>query len=230
MTDIFEPGSTIKAFTVASALESGLYKPRSVINTSPGWMRVGHNLVQDAQNNGLLTMAQILQISSNMGAAKLVLSLPSDQLWSLLHRVGFGQTTNVGFPGEQSGSLNQSPWGSFMLATLSFGYGMSVTALQLARAYAILANDGVKIPVTLLKVDKIPAGERVLNSKLSKQMLTLLETVVTIRVKARVKKRVYPVIGSLGKRVQLGWWGCRDTKNIAITPPLLALHRLVILV
>ncbi len=179
ITDLFEPGSTIKAFTVASAIESGKYKADSVIDTSPGWMRVDHNIVKDGKNNGLLSVTEILQKSSNMGVAKMVLSIPANNLWNLLHKIGFGEPTGVNFPGEQNGVLIlHRPWGNFTLATLSFGYGLSTTALQLTRAYAVLANDGEKLPVSLLKLDKAPVGERVIDSKVAKQMLTLLESVV----------------------------------------------------
>lgn len=178
MTDTFEPGSTIKAFTIASALESGLYQPNSTVNTSPGWMRVGHNVVRDEKNNGVLSLAQILQYSSNMGAAKVVLSLPPNYLWEILHRVGFGEASNIQFPGEQSGSLvKHNPWGSFVLATLSFGYGMSVTALQLAQAYAVFANGGVKLPTSILRRDHPPLGTQVISPRVAKAMLTLLESV-----------------------------------------------------
>ena len=164
ITDTFEPGSTIKAFSIASALDSGHYKPDTMIDTAPGWMRVGHNVVKDKKNNGPLTVTQILQISSNMGVSKIILSLPPNQLWSLLHRVGFEEMTGVGFPGEQNGVLTQhDPWGAFTLATLSFGYGLSVTTLQLARAYAVLASGGIKLPVSLLRLDHPPVGERVMN-------------------------------------------------------------------
>lgn len=179
VTDSFEPGSTIKAFTVASALESGKFKTDSVIDTSPGWMRVDHNVVRDEKNNGPLSMTEILQKSSNMGVAKMVLSIPANNLWNLLHRIGFGKITGINFPGEQNGVLTlHRPWGNFMLATLSFGYGLSATPLQLARAYSVLANHGVKLPVSLLRVDKAPKGEQVVDGKITAQMLTLLESVV----------------------------------------------------
>lgn len=179
VTDTFEPGSTIKAFTVASALASGRYRPDSVIDTTPGWMRVGRNIVKDEKDNGQLSLTQILQKSSNMGAAKIVLSLPSNQLWNLLHRVGFGEITGVGFPGEQNGSLTKhEPWGSFTLATLSFGYGLSSTTLQLARAYSVLATHGIKLPLSLLRLERAPQGEQVLDKKVAEQMLFLLESVV----------------------------------------------------
>lgn len=178
-TDTFEPGSTIKAFTIASALETGLFKPDSAVDTAPGWMRVGRNVVKDEHgNNGVMSMAQILQKSSNMGAAKVVLALPANQLWSMLNRVGFGESTGIGFPGEQSGSLiKHSPWGQFVLATLSFGYGMSATPLQLTRAYSVLANGGVKLPLSLLKLEHPPTGRQVISPKIARQMLVLLESV-----------------------------------------------------
>lgn len=180
VTDIFEPGSTIKAFSVASALDSGKFKPTTLIDTYPGWIRVGRNVVKDHQNYGLLTVTGVLQKSSNIGVTKMILSLPPNQLWSLLHRVGFGEITGVGFPGEQSGVLiKHDPWGQFVLATLAFGYGVSVTTLQLARAYSVLANNGIKMPVSLLKLDNAPKGERVMDEKNAKQMMLLLEAVVT---------------------------------------------------
>lgn len=204
ITDSFEPGSTIKAFTIAAALESGLYKVDTELDTSPGWMRVGRNVVRDEKNNGKLTLERIVQISSNMGAAKVVLSLKPDQLWELLHAVGFGEITGIGFPGEQSGSL-QKTHDPFSLATLSFGYGLSVTTLQLARAYAIIANDGIKLPVSLLKVNDPPQGERVLSEKVAREMRVLLESVLAkggTAVAARVPG--YQVSGKSGTSIMAG--------------------------
>lgn len=205
VTDTFEPGSTIKAFTVTGALETGVYKPDAVIDTSPGWMRVDHNVVRDEKNNGPLSIMEILQVSSNMGAAKIVLNLPPNELWSLLHRVGFGEVTNVGFPGEQEGSLvKHSPWGAFTLATLSFGYGMTTTALQLTRAYAVLANDGIKLPVSLLRLDAPPTGERVINPKITRQILTLLEAVVNKGTAQAARIPGYRVAGKTGTAKRVG--------------------------
>ncbi len=180
ITDTFEPGSTIKTFTIASALASGHYKPTTVIDTFPGWFRVGKNLVRDEHNNGLVTVTQVLQLSSNIGAAKMVLSLPPDQLWQTLHAVGFGQETGIGFPGERSGELtHRDHWSPFGLATLSFGYGMSATALQLTQAYGIIANQGIKVPLSLLRVNTPPVGQRVMSDKVANQMMELLEAVVS---------------------------------------------------
>ena len=179
VTDTFEPGSTIKAFSMASAMETGKFHPDTVIDTDPGWMRVGRNVVKDEHNNGPLTVTEIMQKSSNVGVTKMVLGVQPDQLWRLLSRVGFGEITGIGFPGEQSGSLvRHHPWGAFTLATLAFGYGLSVTTLQLARAYSVLANDGIRRPVSLLKLANAPAGDAVMNAKVAQQMLGLLESVV----------------------------------------------------
>ncbi len=210
VTDLFEPGSTIKAFTVATALESGRFKPDTMIETSPGWVNIGHHVVQDEQNNGAITVTQVLALSSNIGAAKMILSLPPDRLWNLLRRVGFGESTGVNYPGEPNGVLiKHNPWGDFTLATLSFGYGLSVTALQLSHAYSVFANYGVKKPISLLKIDQVPEGERVLNEKTAKQMLTLLEAVVTAKHATAPAAQVpgYRVAGKTGTAKKVGVGG-----------------------
>jgi len=207
ITDTFEPGSTIKAFSIASALDSGLFKPTTIIDTHPGWLRVDHHVVRDEHNNNSINVARILQVSSNVGTTKMILSLPPNQLWSLLHRVGFGETTGTGFPGEQSGSLVKRPvWAPFTLATLAFGYGISVTPLQLAQAYSIFANDGIKIPVSLLKIDKAPIGERVINEKVAREMRDLLESVISTKGATGRLAQVpgYRVAGKTGTAIMAG--------------------------
>jgi cell division protein FtsI (penicillin-binding protein 3) len=207
VTDSFEPGSTIKAFSIASALDSGLYKPDTLIDTYPGWLRVDRHLVRDEHNNGSINLAQILQVSSNVGTTKIILSLPPNQLWSLLHRVGFGETTGIGFPGEQAGSLTaRSKWSPFTLATLAFGYGISATPIQLAQAYSVFANAGVKIPVSLLKVEKPPVGESVLKANVANEMLALLETVTSTKGATGQLARVpgYRVAGKTGTAIMAG--------------------------
>lgn len=181
LTDLFEPGSTIKSFSMASVLASGQFTPYSQINTSPGWMIVSGKRIMDERNNGVMDLIKILQISSNMGMSKLVLSLPPDNLWNMLHAVGFGQISQSNFPGERTGSLPHfRVWNPFVLATLSFGYGLSVTALQLAQAYAVLAHAGIKIPVTFLKVKgEPPKGQQVIDPKISREVLDMLESVLT---------------------------------------------------
>jgi cell division protein FtsI (penicillin-binding protein 3) len=179
VTDVFEPGSTIKAFSIVSALDSGEFVPDTEIETAPGYFKVDKNWVRDELNNKTLNVTQILQKSSNVGIAKMTLALPGDQLWSVLNRVGFGLRTQSSFPGEASGSLiHQNPWRPFTLATLAFGYGLSVTTLQLANAYAIVANEGKKVPVTLIKRETPAPSEQVLDKKAAKETVTMLESVV----------------------------------------------------
>lgn len=179
ITDVFEPGSTIKTFSMVSALSSGKYTVDSTVNTAPGWLIVDGKKVRDEHLSGVIDMTTILKRSSNVGMAKITLSLPPDLLWNTLHAVGFGQSTNSGFPGESSGSLvKQNPWRAFVLATLSFGYGMSATTLQLAQAYNVLANQGKRLPVSLLKLDKPPVGEQVISAKVAQEVLQMLESVI----------------------------------------------------
>jgi cell division protein FtsI (penicillin-binding protein 3) len=178
VTDVFEPGSTMKAFSVAAALQNGHFKPDTLIDTSPLW--VGRKLLQDEHKKGPLTVTEVLQYSSNVGVTKMVLTLPPESLWRLLSKVGFGEPTGIEFPGERAGVLINHPvWSSLALATLGFGYGMSVTTLQLAQAYSVIANAGEKKYFSLLKVDHPVTGPLVMEPKLAKEMLGLLEAVVS---------------------------------------------------
>jgi cell division protein FtsI (penicillin-binding protein 3) len=153
VTDLFEPGSTLKTFTAVAALESGLYNRNTMINTNPGRMRVGRDFVEDRGTNyGEISLEEMLVKSSNVGAAKVALAVGHEALRDVLLRVGFGESPASGFPGERGGVLpNHRVWHDIELATLSFGYGISTSALQLAQAYAVIANDGIRQPVTLLK-------------------------------------------------------------------------------
>lgn len=179
VTDTFEPGSTIKTFSILTALMTGKYTSNTMINTSPGWFMIQNKRVEDENNNGLISLTTVLQRSSNVGIAKVILTLPSHALWRTLHTAGFGQTTEVNFPGERSGLLIDRPiWQPFSLATLSFGYGMSTTAMQLIKAYTILANNGIKYPVSLLKLDKPSTGYRVFDAKSVEQLMGMLEMVL----------------------------------------------------
>ncbi len=178
VTDQFEPGSTMKAFSVASALASGKYTPNSMVDTHPGWMSISGRVIRDHENYGVINLTQVLQKSSNIGAAKITLSLPPENLWRFLSSMGFGERTASGFPGEASGSLiKERIKYPANLATMSYGYGLSATALQLTQAYAILAAHGVKKPVTFVKLTQAPAGERVITRSLADQMLVLLQAV-----------------------------------------------------
>lgn len=179
ITDTFEPGSVMKPFSIASALSSGLIQPDTIIDTRPGYMQVQGNPVRDIHNYGVLDVAGVLQHSSNVGVTKMILLSPPEQLIGLLARCGFGQRTESGYPGESDGSIVQAKDAKpFVLATLGFGYGVSVTALQLAKAYMIFANQGILLPVTLLHSDTKPKGERVMDEKTASNVLVMLETVL----------------------------------------------------
>ncbi len=180
LADLFEPGSTIKPFTVAAALEAGIVTPSSVIDTAPGRFRVGSHVVRDGGDYGAIDIATILRKSSNIGASKLALELSGKQLWRMFDRVGFGIASGSPFASEADGHLGDYwRWKDTQKTTLSYGYGMSVTALQLARAYAVLAADGVLKPVSFLKLDAPSEGVQVISVEVASQVRGMLETVVT---------------------------------------------------
>ena len=176
VTDVFEPGSTMKPFIVATALESGRYQPETQIGTAPGWFKVGVNTVRDVHDYGQLDVSGVIRKSSNVGISKIALSLPAEDIWNLLSDVGFGAQTFSGFPGEASGLLPyHGGWNAIETATLSFGYGVSVTPLQLAQAYAVLAADGIKRPVTFLKATVVEEEQRVMPTQVARQVRDMLE-------------------------------------------------------
>ena len=179
ITDIFEPGSTIKPFTLAAALDQGLFSDKSIINTAPGYMKVTGYPVRDFRNYGKLDLAGILRKSSNVGAAKVALSMPADAMWKSFNRYGFGEDTGVSFPAASSGYLSFfGDWHPLDQATLAFGYGISVSVLQLARSYAIFANEGKLAPLSLLKVAQQPQAQQVMKPATAKLVLQMMEQVV----------------------------------------------------
>lgn len=180
-TDIFEPGSTFKPFIVAAALESGRYRPDSVLDTSPGYLIVGAKTIEDKRNLGRIPITTVLTKSSNVGASRIALSLESEQLWSVLDRFGIGQLTSSGFPGESAGLLTPADnWREIGQATLAYGYGLSVTTLQLAQAFAVLGADGIARPISLVAVeDGAEEGERVIAADTARAVVDMMETVVS---------------------------------------------------
>jgi cell division protein FtsI (penicillin-binding protein 3) len=179
-TDLFEPGSSIKPFFVAAGLASGRFSANSIIDTSPGFVQVGATTITDEHNLGAVPLSVILAKSSNVGMAHLALALEPRQIWGTLSGLGFGQVTGSGFPGESAGLLTDyNHWRSISIATMSHGYGLSVTTLQLAQAYATLGALGLRRPVSLLRVDDPVAGERVLDRNVSAALLRLLESVAS---------------------------------------------------
>jgi cell division protein FtsI (penicillin-binding protein 3) len=181
VTDIFEPGSSIKPFVVAAGLASGKYVESSVIDTSPGFMRVGATMVEDEHGSlGRIDLATVLAKSSNVGMTRIALSLEPEQMWNTLTHLGFGQVTTSGYPGESAGLLSHySHWREVSISRLSYGYNLSVTPLQLTHAYATLGAMGVMRPVSFLRVDDSPSGNQALNAKVSRDLIHLLESVVT---------------------------------------------------
>ena len=200
VTDIFEPGSTIKPFTIALALQSGKYTTDSVIDTRPGWMQIGGYHIADENNYGIITLSQVLEKSSDIGAAKIMLSLSPQKHWELLHRLGFGELTGSAFPGEVSGRLiEQQSWRPSVIATLAYGYGIAVTALQLAHAYTVFANQGELRPLFLLKTMQAPKkSETVIPPNVCQKVLLMLENVVAKGTGTRAQIPGYRVAGKTG--------------------------------
>jgi cell division protein FtsI (penicillin-binding protein 3) len=179
ITDLFEPGSTLKPLIVAAALESGQYRPDSRIDTSPGLIQVANKVIEDKHNLGVIDLTTMLARSSNVGATKIAMSLPSEHLWNVLNRFGLGHVSASGFPGEAAGLLSHyENWRPIAKATLAYGYGLSVTPLQLAQAYAILGADGVQRPVSLLRVDQPPIGRKVVSADSARAVVEMMEHVV----------------------------------------------------
>ena len=196
VTDVFEPGSTLKPLTVAAALESGDFKPESKMNTSPFYL--GAKLIGDDRCEGDLDLEMILVKSCNAGAANLSLAMEPRIFFDTLTNLGISQITASGFPGEQRGSLGDyRNWRPIKQATLSYGYGVSVTPLQLAKAYAAIANQGIVNPISIEKIQENPNGERVLSKETTANLLSMLESVVEQSV-SRAKVRGYRVGGKTG--------------------------------
>ncbi len=199
--DTFEPGSAMKTFSVVSALQHGGMTPKTLVDTSPGWLTVGGHVVKEDYNRnfGLIDVATILEKSSNVGVSKLTLLLPPDRLWETYTSMGFGNSTGSGFPGESAGVLNRpAKNGTFILTTMAFGYGMSVTPLQLAQAYAILGAGGVKRPITFLKTDISPVGERMIEPTVAKQVVDMLTGVVQQGCGVKAQVVGYQTAGKTG--------------------------------
>lgn len=179
-TDPFEPGSSFKPLVLSAALETGRYGPSSIVDTSPGYLLVGkRKITEDDSFLGRVDLTTVLAQSSNVGAARVGLTLEPRQIWDVLTALGVGRLSESGFPGESAGVLRDPQhWREIGQATLSYGYGVSVTAVQLARAYAAIASDGVLRPVSLLKVAEPPAGERAISAETARAMIGMLEAVV----------------------------------------------------
>ena len=218
ITDIFEPGSSIKPLILAAALESGQYRASSYVDTSPGYVVVGPKKIEDHRNLGRISLTTILSRSSNVGVTKIAMSLQPDQLWGTMTRFGLGSMTASGFPGESAGLLTHyNHWQKISQATLAYGYGVSVTPLQLAQAYAALGNDGVLQQVSLVALDEAAASERIVSSDTATAVLRMMEEVVNpggTGTKAAVQG--YRVAGKTGTAWKFAAGGYSEDKYLSI--------------
>jgi cell division protein FtsI (penicillin-binding protein 3) len=199
VTDVFEPGSTFKPFAVAAALEAGIVSPQTVFTTGNTYT-IGTNTISDSHPRPAMTVAEIIQKSSNIGTAKMALQLPSETLWSLYSELGFGTSPKTGFPGEAPGKLRAwKTWKPIEQATMSYGYGLNVSLLQLARAYTLFTNHGQLLPVTFLKRDGDAIGKQILSARTADIMASMLET-VTLQGGTATRGQVpgYRVAGKTG--------------------------------
>ena len=205
-TDLFEPGSTVKPFAVAAGLEAGVIRPDTVLDTSPGFLRIGRHPVRDRRDLGLLDVTGVLKLSSNVGVTRITLDTPPERLWGVFHGAGFGSISGSGAVGESMGVLKRSrKFGKFERATLSYGYGLAVTALQLARAYTVFANDGERLDLRLVRsgsgAEPSPAARPpVVSRDTARKVLAMLEAVVEAKKGTGWRARVpgYRVAGKTG--------------------------------
>ena len=219
LTDTYEPGSTMKSMTLVAALESGLYTPQTMIDTSPGRIRVGPKVYPDPRNYGDISLTRVLQKSSQVGVTKIAVALGHEPIREVFGRFGIGVAPGTGFPGESAGSLpNRARWYSTEKIALAFGYGITATPLQIASAYTVFANGGVRPPVSLLALEgQVPAGDRVISPEMAEQLMTMLHT-VTIEDGTARKARVsgYRVGGKTGTVHKVGPRGYEDKKYVAL--------------
>lgn len=214
ITDAFEPGSTVKPFTILAALESGNYKPETIVDTNPGYIKVGRKTLQDHHNNGPITVSEIIMKSSQVGITKVALSIDADTVREAFQRVGLGQSPGTGFPGEGVGVVpSRVKWLDIERATFAYGYGLSVTALQLAQAYQVIAADGVMRRATLLKQDGPIVEEQVVDPHIAKQLQAMLAKVMREGGTAASAKTVgFSLAGKTGTAHKIGKNGYQDNK------------------
>ncbi|MFT6874284.1 MAG: cell division protein FtsI (penicillin-binding protein 3) [Granulosicoccus sp.] len=217
-TDVFEPGSTMKPFTIAAALDSGKFKSDDIVYTSPGRYTIGkYEITDDGKDHGWLDLPGIVTKSSNVGISKIARELDEEQMWSVFDSFGFGNPPGTEFPGEVAGFFNHpTVWNYIEQATISYGYGISVSAVQLVRAYATLANDGVMQPVSYLALDEAPVGTRVIDASIAKEVQVMLESVVTKGTGKRAQVPGYRVAGKTGTSHRSQEGGYAENRYIAV--------------
>jgi cell division protein FtsI (penicillin-binding protein 3) len=217
-TDIFEPGSSIKPFVVGAAMETGRFHADTLIETSPGLMRVGIKTIQDKHNYGTIDVTTVLAKSSNVGVVKIALSLPPRDMWAAFDHFGFGHVTGSGYPGESAGLVpGYQHWRPIGQATMSYGYGLSVTPLQLAQAYAVLGSGGIRRPISMRKIDTPPAGERVIDDSVARELVRMMQSVVSDDGTARRASVVgYRVSGKTGTAWKASGGGYSRNRYMAV--------------
>ncbi|MGL6223601.1 MAG: peptidoglycan D,D-transpeptidase FtsI family protein, partial [Steroidobacteraceae bacterium] len=216
--DFFEPGSSIKPFIVGAAMRDGRFHCDTLIETGPGTMRVGIKTIKDKHNLGTIDVCTVLQKSSNVGMVKIAQTLKPQEMWQSLHDLGFGAVTGSGFPGESAGILTGSEhWRPIAQATMAYGYGLSVTPLQLAQAYAVLGAGGIRRPVSLRRVDVPPAGEPIMEAAIARELVQMLENVVSEAGTARRAAVMgYRVSGKTGTAWKAANGGYNSAKYMAV--------------
>ncbi|MBC8021812.1 MAG: penicillin-binding protein 2 [Burkholderiales bacterium] len=217
VTDLFEPGSTMKPFTVAAAIESGVVTPQTTIQTGPGTMTIGGWTITDSHPNGAITVAQVIQKSSNIGSAKIMLQMPAERMGTLYRELGFGVAPQTGFPGEARGQLRSwKQWRPIEQATMSYGHGLSVSLLQLARAYTIFTNDGQLLPLALVKRDAQPIGKRLVSRETALELNRMMEMAVMPGGTApRAQVPGYRVAGKTGTAHKAEGGGYAENKYVS---------------
>lgn len=218
MTDQFEPGSTMKPLTIMAALESGRYLPTSTIDTNPGYFKVGRKTLLDPVNYGVMDLTKIITKSSQVGLTKVSLDLEANDIRDMYFRMGLGQSTGTGFPGEALGLLpNYARWQPIVQANFSFGYGLTLTALQLAQAYSVIADNGIKKPVSILKLDQAQVSDQVVDAKFTQQIVDMLKTVVLPGGTAkRANLENYTAAGKTGTIHKVGKEGYADNRYTSL--------------
>ena len=215
VTDIFEPGSTVKPFTVAVALESGEYTKNSLVDTHPGFIKVGAKTIPDPANYGELDLGGIIEKSSQVGITKLALSLDEYEIWNMFSSVGFGESTGIGVLGESSGFLpSHRRWKDIERATFAYGYGLQVTPVQLAASYLTIASGGIKRPLSL--VGRSPMDDqRVMSRAVAADLIKMLQRVAESGTGSKASMEAYSVAGKTGTARKVGKAGYDDTRHIA---------------
>ena len=218
VTDVFEPGSTMKPFTIAAALMSGMYQPETMVDTAPGRLSVGRHSISDINNYGTLSISDVIRKSSNVGATKVALSLGPEPIWKLHHNVGFGSPTMSGYPGEVTGTLTDfGGWSEIDLATVSYGYGISVTAMQLAQAYSVIATGGLLYPISFQKVSVPSEPRRVMPEAVAFEVNRMMRSVIGAGGSGRrAAVEGYHVAGKTGTVHKVSGSGYEEDRYVAL--------------